>query len=124
MKANFQRWVSLGYVGCGLVAYLLFGKIAELVWDLARWAYPQGWPLTPPEVVGLLAGIATFAVLRRHEQANQFFNEAAVELSKIVYPARKETWMATGVVGVVVTICAAILAVYDVVWGWCVQLVF
>ncbi|MBI2343307.1 MAG: preprotein translocase subunit SecE [Deltaproteobacteria bacterium] len=121
---NLQKWVSIGYMGVAIVVYLLIGRITEMVWDLARWPYPDGWPMTPPELTGFVSAIITFIVLRRTMRVNVFMNEAAAELVKVTYPAKKETWLTTGVVSFIVVLSALILALYDVVWGWGVRLLY
>lgn len=121
---NCQRWVTLGFIGCAIVAYLVFSRVAELVWDLGRWAYPDGWPLTPPECIGMALGVILFVVLRKNSRSNGFMNEVAAELVKVTYPQRKETSLATVVVVVFVGFCSLILSLYDMVWGWAVKLLY
>ncbi len=121
---TYQRWVSLGFIGCGIVVYLVTSRIAELVWDLGRWAYPESWPMTPPEMIGMALGLATFIILRCQPVVNGFMNEAAAELAKVSYPTQKETSLATMVVVVFVGFCSLILSLYDVVWGWAVKLLY
>lgn len=124
MTATYQKWVSIAYVGLSIVAYLLFQQIAELVWDLARFPYPDGLGLTPPEMIGFVAAGVTFFVLRRSARLNEFANEAAGELAKVTWPPRKETVLSTGVIVVVVGLCALCLTAFDVVWGWAVKMIY
>jgi preprotein translocase subunit SecE len=123
-QQKYQRWVSIGYVAAAALAHLLFSRIAELVWDLARWPYPEEWPLTPPELVGFVFFVITLVILRRTPVVNVFMNESAAEIAKVTYPEKKETYMTTGVVVLVTAIAAVILAVYDVIWGWFVKLLY
>ncbi len=123
MNTTYQRYVSFGYVLASVIAYIIVGKIGELVWDLAGWSYPA-WAMTPPELIGLFAAIAVFAMLRRTDVINVFMNEAALELSKVAWPTRKETVMSAGVIAVVISFCAVVMSFFDVVWGWCVDLLY
>ncbi|MCC6810654.1 MAG: preprotein translocase subunit SecE [Deltaproteobacteria bacterium] len=45
-------------------------------------------------------------------------DEVALELSKVTWPSRQETWAATVVVIATVAISAAYLGVFDAVWSW------
>ena len=47
--------------------------------------------------------------------AQQFFREVRVELKKVTWPSRKETFASTGVVLITVILVAAYLGVVDVV---------
>ncbi len=123
MKA-YQRCVLNGVMGCGIVAYLMLIHFSELTWDLGRWAYPEGWPLTPPELIGVCCGLLAFVIMRRSQRINGFMNEAASELAKVTYPQRKETALATVVVVIFVGFCSLVLSLYDVVWGWSVKLMY
>ncbi|MBI4238768.1 MAG: preprotein translocase subunit SecE [Deltaproteobacteria bacterium] len=120
---NYQRWVSLGLLGAAALVYAVVGKLAETVWDLLRLPLPE-WPLAPTDLIALVAAIACFLLARRHARLNSFLNDAVSELSKVSWPPRKETMMSAGVITVVVGICSLFLALYDVVWGWCVKLVY
>lgn len=120
---NYQRWVSLGLVGAAAMIYAVVGKVAETVWDLAHWSLPE-WPLAPTDLIGLAVAAICFVVARRHVRLNSFLNDAVSELAKVSWPPRKETVMSAGVITVVVGICSLFLALYDVLWGWCVRLVY
>jgi preprotein translocase SecE subunit len=122
--AKYQRWVSLGYIGAAMLAYMLVGNIADIVWNLMRMPSPKGWSFSPPELFGAAAAILCFLILRRRAEVNVFMNEAAAELAKVTYPPRKETAMSTGVILTMVGICAVILAVFDVCWGWAVKILY
>lgn len=123
-KHSYQQWVSLSFLGLAFIAFMLMGRVTELFWDLFRLPFPSEWPLTPPELVGLLSAAVLFMVLRRNETTNTFMNEAAVELSKVTWPAQKETVMATGVIMLVIAFFSLALALYDVVWAWAVRLLY
>lgn len=51
----------------------------------------------------------------------ELFKEARVELRKIVWPTRQETWQTTMIVAVVVVIAALLLWGIDSLFGWIVS---
>jgi preprotein translocase SecE subunit len=53
-----------------------------------------------------------------------FTNEVISELSKVVWPARKETALSTVVVTVLVGICSIILFGFDMFWGMLVSVFY
>ncbi|KPK15008.1 MAG: hypothetical protein AMJ62_11195 [Myxococcales bacterium SG8_38] len=53
----------------------------------------------------------------RSKKTHTFVVEVCVELSKVTWPARKETWSQTIVVIIVSVIAAIILGVFDAVWS-------
>lgn len=122
--AKYQRWVSLGFVGMATITYMIIGSAAAMIWDLARLSYPKGWPFTPPELIGMASAVICFLILRKRQEINLFMNEAAGELAKVTWPPRKETVMSTGVIAIVVGFCAILLAVFDVIWGWGVKVIY
>lgn len=65
----------------------------------------------------MLLGLGTFFILLKSAKVNSFTNEVITELGKVTWPNRKETVLSTGVVSVLVGICAMILFGFDVLWG-------
>lgn len=121
IRGIHQRWASLGCLGTAAVLGYVLAQVAGLVWDFLRWGFPQGWPLTPPEIVGLCSAAILFFVFRRNERINTFVNESIAELAKVTWPPQKETAMSTGLITVVVGVCVLFISLYDVVWGWVVE---
>ncbi len=110
---------SLGAVSLALwfVMYRFFGFVMELgpVQDLLA---PSETMMTiVPFVLGLGVAAGAFAVVRRHEEANRFGVEVAVELRKVVWPTRKEVTGTTTAVLIVVFITAMILFLFDKLFG-------
>ena len=110
---------SLGAVSLVLwfVMYRFFGFVMELgsVQDLLA---PSETMMTiVPFVLGLGVAAGAFAAVRRHEEANRFGVEVAVELRKVVWPTRKEVTGTTTAVLIVVFITAMILFLFDKLFG-------
>ncbi len=116
MQRN-QKLVSLIYLACGFVAWLIFRELFATVWALAHLPQPVDWVLAPSEIVAIVLGVLTFVVLVRNKLVNTFTNDTITELGKVTWPNRKETVISTGVVSVLVGIAAGILFGFDVLWG-------
>ena len=116
MQRN-QKLVSLIYLACGFVAWLIFRELFATVWVIAHLPSPADWVMPPSEMLGIAMGVITFVILIRNRKVGAFTNDTLTELGKVVWPNRKETVLSTGVVSVLVAIAATILFLFDVLWG-------
>lgn len=116
MQRN-RKAISLIYLACGFISWLLFREILATLWVALRIPTPESWVVAPPEIIAAVLGIAAFVILLRNSRVVTFTNEVITELSKVVWPNRKETVISTGVVSVLVAICAVILFTFDIIWG-------
>lgn len=123
MQRN-KKTVSIIYLACGFIAWLLFREITSTIWVVARLPLPADWVVSPSDLIAAAVGIATFVVLLRSEKVNTFVNEVITELSKVTWPNRKETVLSTGVVSVLVAICSLILFGFDMLWGAMVRILY
>ncbi|MFA4875247.1 MAG: preprotein translocase subunit SecE [bacterium] len=123
MQRN-KKAVSLIYLACGFIAWLLFREITQAGWILLKLPLPVDWIVAPPDIVAAVLGIAVFVGLIRSERVNIFTNEVITELARVVWPNRKETLLSTGVVSVLVGICAIILFTFDMIWGMLVKVFY
>lgn len=114
---NIQKWVSLSLLAVGITAWLLLRQIGELVLGFLSWRLQGEWIVPPQDWIGIVGGVALFVVLRRSGKVTEYITEVINELSKVVWPQRKETVVSTGVVVVMVTIASFILLAFDTLWG-------
>jgi preprotein translocase subunit SecE len=91
---------------------------------VAKLPVPQDWPFTPADLIGAVAAVAVFIILKRHKKVNQFSSEVLTELSKVTWPPKKETILSTVVIAVMVAICSVILFSFDTLWGTLVKLLY
>ena len=71
----------------------------------------------------LISAIAAI-VSYRSDKIHGFATEVSVELSKVTWPSRQETWSQTIVVLIVSAIAAAILGVFDSAWSWITDMIY
>ncbi len=78
-------------------------------------------------VMGLLASVAVAAVIALQTEQGRmlwaFFQDAQLEVRKVVWPTRQETLQTTGIVILMVLIFAAILWLLDLLLGAAIQTV-
>ena len=113
-----QKWVNLSLIAfSGLVAYILFELfyIVSSTYDLETRIRNIDLILRAGSV-GI--GAVIFFVLYRHDKANQFMNEAVVELTRVTWPTQKDTSRATIVVIIMVVISGLVLGGLDSLWTW------
>jgi preprotein translocase subunit SecE len=114
------RYVTLAFIGAAiLLAYVITrglheGFVLAGMEDVAL----AGKTLTISNLVGGLVAIVAGVVCFRHPTVKTLADEVALELSKVTWPSREETWAATMVVIATVAISGAYLGFFDAIWSW------
>ena len=114
-----ERWVQFAYAACAITLAWFLIKLSGAVWTLLAEtvdAVPEPNDTIIAVGAGLVALIAA-VVSYRSKKVHTFVVEVCVELSKVTWPTRKETWSQTIVVIIVSIIAAVILGVFDAVWA-------
>ncbi len=112
-----QKWVNLGLLIGSAIVFLFLVYFVGFVWDVARLPRFDEWPVSADVLVAFVLAAGVGVWTRRWEKANRFFNEVAIELSKVTWPVRKETVASSGVVVVLVGVAALLLTTIDLLWG-------
>lgn len=122
MESTYQKYVNIVYLLLAvLLSYIVFSGGMKLVavTDLESRFKQAELALRG---LSVLMGVVLYVVLYRHEQANQFFNEAVAELTRVSWPTNKEVGAATFIVIVMVLISGFILGLLDSglerLWTW------
>ncbi len=114
---NSQKWVNLGLLLTAFLLFLLLGKVFDFFWDLGRLPLLDEWIVHPVYLLSFGVSLGSTIWVRRSANINEFFNEVVVELSKITWPNRKETFMSAGVVSLLVMIASLALVTMDYLWS-------
>jgi preprotein translocase subunit SecE len=121
-----ERWVQFVYAACASALAWFLIKSSNAVWTILADSV-DSVPEPNATVIavgsGLVALIAA-VVAYRSKRVHTFVVEVCVELSKVAWPTRKETWSQTIVVVIVSIIAAIILGVYDAVWSHITDLIY
>ena len=114
-----NKWVHLIFVGGGFTLAFVLVHLIEWIW---------GYFGHPYESVALgsgtfVAAVATY-IAWRNERVFTGASEVVNELSRVSWPARKETTAATIVVIVTTVVISLILGVFDAWWSWATSLIY
>jgi preprotein translocase subunit SecE len=114
-----ERWVQFAYAACAITLAWFLIKVTDATWTLLADTIdavpePNGTIIAVGAgLVALITAVATY----RSKKIHTFVVEVCVELSKVTWPTRKETWSQTIIVIVVSIIAAIILGVFDAMWS-------
>jgi preprotein translocase subunit SecE len=112
-----QKIVNLGLLLTAGCVFAFMVNLTQALWSLAGLPRMVDWLVAPAQLISFGMTVGAGIYIRQNAAANQFLNEVVQELSKVTWPTRKETVMSTGVACILVVICAAVLLLFDTLWG-------
>jgi preprotein translocase subunit SecE len=120
VQLGYQRYVYAAYMAGALIVAFLAAKIGHVAWyRLGQWKPEFGEPvddiLYPAAVV---VGIVVALYYWRKQDARQYANEVAEELSKVTWPSRKEVTNSTTVVVLTTLFATVFFALMDRFWSF------
>jgi preprotein translocase SecE subunit len=116
---GLARWVQYVFVLAGLFFLWFLDKLVTLVWS--NFAEPPATAITGlAAIVGLGGAIALY----RNERIHTLVTDVVVELAKVTWPTRQETYVSTVVVIVTSLIAAAVVGAFDFVWSFFTDLLY
>ena len=121
-----ERWVQFAYAACAITLAWFLIKSSTAIWTLLADTV-DSIPEPNATIIAVGAGLVAFVTAvatYRSQRIHTFVVEVCVELSKVTWPTRKETWSQTVVVIIVSIIAAIILGVFDSVWSWITDLIY
>jgi preprotein translocase subunit SecE len=107
-----NKYVHMMFAVGGLLLAFLLAKTGDWVWSF--FAKPNDLVVNGGAV--LISGVAAYLAYR-NERVFAAAYDVTTELEKVTWPSRKETYAATLVVMVTVSIASAIMWSFDLVWG-------
>ena len=120
VQLGYQRYVYAAYMAFALLAAFLFAKAGHAAWfRLGQWKPNFGEPLD--EIVFPVAGVLGVLVALyywRKQEARQYVDEVAEELSKVTWPSRKEVTNSTTVVVLTTVFATVFFALMDRFWSF------
>lgn len=121
-----ERWVQFAYAACAITLAWFLIKLSGSVWTLLADTV-DAVPEPNETIIAVGAGVValiTAVITYRSQKIHTFVVEVCVELSKVTWPTRKETWSQTVVVIIVSIIAAVILGVFDAFWAQITDLIY
>jgi len=121
-----ERWVQFAYAACAIALAWVLIKSSNAIWTILADSV-DAVPEPNATAIAVGAGLVAFisaVVAYRSKKVHTFVVEVCVELSKVSWPTRKETWSQTIIVIIVSIIAAIILGVYDAVWSHITDLIY
>ena len=120
VQLGYQRYVYAAYMAAALLVAFLAAKIGHVAWyRLGQWKPQFGEPvddiLYP---VAVVFGIAVSLYYWRKQDARQYANEVAEELSKVTWPSRKEVTNSTTIVVLTTLFATVFFALMDRFWSF------
>jgi preprotein translocase subunit SecE len=109
---------AVGIVGIAVAIALLLGGVAAYYLLDTR----PDWQRWGAAGLGLVAGLAVFAISPTGRRFWQFVLDSRVELRKVVWPGRQETLQTTAVVLAFVAIAGVFFWVLDLFLAWATKL--
>jgi preprotein translocase subunit SecE len=116
---GLARWVQYVFVVAGLFFLWFLDKLVTLLWS--NFAEPPATAITAmAAVIGLGGAITLF----RNERVHTLVTDVVMELAKVTWPTRNETYVSTVVVIVTSLIAAAVVGAFDFVWSFFTDLLY
>lgn len=107
------------------VIKLLFTAVFAIGGAVTFYWFAGQWPMWA-RVLALLAGLGVAIVLGLSSdpgrKMKKFMLDAQIEVRKVVWPTRQETWQTTLIVAVAVLIIGILIWIIDMILSWSVRM--
>ncbi len=110
---------TLDIVKLVVAAVLAIGSTVAFYWFANQWPM---WARVLVVLAGLGSGIAVALTSAPGIQFKKFLRDAQIEVRKVVWPTRQETWQTTLIVAVAVLIIGILIWIIDMILSWVVRM--
>jgi preprotein translocase subunit SecE len=110
---------TLDIVKLVVAATLAIGSTVAFYWFADQWPM---WARVLVVLAGLGGGIALALTSAPGIQFKKFLRDAQIEVRKVVWPTRQETWQTTLIVAVAVLIIGILIWIIDMILSWVVRM--
>ncbi|MCX7943231.1 MAG: preprotein translocase subunit SecE [Deltaproteobacteria bacterium] len=113
-----KKWILLGYTIISVLVWITFAKFFSSVFS---WFRVTDTHLIGPQfrlstLLGLIVTLGALIYCVRSPLIMTLSDEIIIELRKVSWPTRQETYYSTLVVIITVLIMAVILGIFDAIW--------
>jgi preprotein translocase subunit SecE len=116
---GLERWVQFAFVAIAGLTFFIGDKLINFIWSY--FADPKELLISG---VSAILGLLTGYLLYRHPTVRPLADEVAMEMSKVTWPSRRETWYSTLVVIITSVIAAVYLGLFDTLWSAFTDLIY
>lgn len=116
---GLERWVQFAFVAIAGLTFFIGDKLINFIWSY--FADPKELLISG---ISAILGLLTGYLLYRHPKVRPLADEVAMELSKVTWPSRRETWYSTLVVIITSVIAAVYLGLFDTLWSAFTDLIY
>jgi preprotein translocase subunit SecE len=110
---------TLDIVKLVVAAALAIGSTVAFYWFADQWPM---WARVLLVLAGLGGGIAVALTSAPGMQFKKFLRDSQIEVRKVVWPTRQETWQTTLIVAVAVLIIGILIWIIDMILSWIVRM--
>jgi preprotein translocase subunit SecE len=110
---------TLDIVKLVVAAALAIGSTVAFYWFADQWPM---WARVLIVLAGLGGGTAVALTSAPGMQFKKFLRDAQIEVRKVVWPTRQETWQTTLIVAVAVLIIGILIWIIDMILSWIVRM--
>lgn len=108
-----KKWIQASLaVVCIFLGYIIisfFEKMAE--WFVLESRIPYFFVLS--QTIGVLVGLTAYVMTLKNPKSSEFLSDVYVEISKVVWPDRQQTWRYTVIIMILVTILGFVFGFFD-----------
>lgn len=113
-----KKWILLGYTVISILIWVTFAKFFSTIFG---WFNFNDTNILGPQfklstLLGLVITLSALIFCIRSPTIMTLSDEIIIELRKVSWPTRRESYYSTLVVIILVLIMAAVLGVFDAIW--------
>lgn len=113
-----KKWILLGYTIISLLVWVTFAKFFNSIFT---WFNISDFNILGPQfklstLIGLVITVGALIYCVKSPTIMTLSDEIIIELRKVSWPTREETYYSTLVVIITVLIMSAILGLFDAIW--------
>lgn len=125
MNAKVETPSAGSGVAAADIAKLVVGALLAVGSTIASYWFADIWPMWA-RVLCVLAGLGVGAAVAfssaQGGQFLKFLRDSQIEVRKVVWPTRQETWQTTMVVAVAVLLLGILVWIIDMILAWIVRM--